>query len=102
MYLGKLVEMAPTKELFYEPIHPYSEALMSTIPVVNPHVKMKPVFLSGEIPNPMNPPQGCHFHPRCHYAKEVCEMVVPEWKEHLPGHFAACHFADTLKLKGAG
>jgi peptide/nickel transport system ATP-binding protein len=62
---------------------------------------MKPVILEGEIPSPANPPAGCHFHPRCPYAQEVCRCEVPEWKEHHSGRFAACHFADTLSLKGA-
>jgi oligopeptide/dipeptide ABC transporter ATP-binding protein len=62
---------------------------------------MKPVILEGEIPSPANPPSGCPFHPRCPYAQEVCKHDIPEWKEYRPGHFAACHFADTLSLKGA-
>jgi peptide/nickel transport system ATP-binding protein len=62
---------------------------------------MHPVVLEGEIPSPANPPTGCHFHPRCRYAQDVCRREVPEWKEHRPGRFAACHFADTLTLNGA-
>jgi peptide/nickel transport system ATP-binding protein len=100
MYLGRLVEMAPTKELFYQPIHPYTEALMSAVPPADPEVPMHPVFLKGEIPNPADPPSGCYFHPRCYYAQEVCKSDVPAWKEHKPGHFAACHFADSLSLRG--
>lgn len=101
MYLGKLVELAPTTELFYQPLHPYTEALMSAIPSLDPDEVMKPVILEGEIPNPANPPTGCPFHPRCPYIQETCKHDVPEWKEYLPGHFAACHFATTLPLKGA-
>jgi peptide/nickel transport system ATP-binding protein len=101
MYLGRIVELAPTADLFYQPLHPYTEALMSAIPALDPDEVMKPVILEGEIPSPANPPAGCHFHPRCPYAQEVCRCEVPEWKEHHSGRFAACHFADTLSLKGA-
>jgi peptide/nickel transport system ATP-binding protein len=101
MYLGRLVEVAPTAALFYQPLHPYTEALMSAIPALDPDEVMKPVILEGEIPSPANPPTGCHFHPRCPYAQAVCKTETPEWKEYRPGHFAACHFADTLSLKGA-
>lgn len=100
MYLGRLVEMAPTKELFYNPIHPYTEALMSAVPAADPSQPMQPVFLEGEIPNPANPPSGCHFHPRCRYAQDECVTTVPEWKGYHPGHFAACHFAQSLTLRG--
>lgn len=100
MYLGRLVELAPTEELFHNPLHPYTEALMSAIPVADPDKPMRPVLLEGEIPNPSNPPSGCHFHPRCPYAKDQCRIEVPEWKEYKPGHFASCHFADKLELKG--
>jgi peptide/nickel transport system ATP-binding protein len=101
MYLGRLVEVAPTAALFYQPLHPYTEALMSAIPALDPDEVMKPVMLKGEIPSPANPPTGCHFHPRCPFAQAVCKEAVPEWKEYRPGHFAACHFADSLSLKGA-
>ncbi|HJS20817.1 MAG TPA: oligopeptide/dipeptide ABC transporter ATP-binding protein [Anaerolineales bacterium] len=101
MYLGRLVEAAPTEDLFYQPLHPYTEALMSAIPALDPDEVMKPVILEGEIPSPVNPPSGCPFHPRCHYAQAVCSQDIPEWKEYRPGHFAACHFADQLSLKGA-
>ncbi len=101
MYLGRLVEVAATADLFYQPMHPYTEALLSAIPALDPDDVMKPVILEGEIPSPANPPTGCHFHPRCPYAQAVCKSDVPEWKEYKPGHFAACHFADQLTLKGA-
>ena len=101
MYLGRLVEVAPTADLFYQPLHPYTEALMSAIPALDPDDVMKPVILEGEIPSPANPPSGCPFHPRCPYAQAVCKEEMPAWKEHRPGHFAACHFADQLSLKGA-
>ena len=101
MYLGRIVELAPTTDLFYQPLHPYTEALMSAIPALDPDEVMKPVILEGEIPSPANPPTGCHFHPRCPYAQDICRHEAPEWQEHHPGRFAACHFADTLSLKGA-
>jgi peptide/nickel transport system ATP-binding protein len=101
MYLGRIVELAPTAKLFYQPLHPYTEALMSAIPDLDPDRVMKPVFLEGEIPSPANPPSGCHFHPRCAYAQEICKTLVPEFKEYRPGQFAACHFADQLQLQGA-
>lgn len=102
MYLGRLVEMAKTEEFFYNPMHPYTEALMSAIPVADPDDIMHPILLTGEIPSPINPPSGCHFHPRCHYAQAVCRSETLELKEYGQGHFVACHFADTLNLKGVG
>jgi peptide/nickel transport system ATP-binding protein len=102
MYLGRLVEMAKTEELFFNPMHPYTEALMSAIPVADPDDVMQPVLLTGEIPSPINPPSGCHFHPRCRYAQDVCNNETPEWKENRLGHFTACHLADSLTLKGVG
>ena len=101
MYLGRLVEVAPTADLFYQPLHPYTEALMSAIPALDPDEVMKPVMLKGEIPSPANPPTGCPFHPRCSYTQDVCKQDMPPLKEYRPGHFAACHFADQLSLKGA-
>jgi len=101
MYLGRLVEVAPTADLFYQPLHPYTEALMSAIPALDPDEVMKPVMLEGEIPSPANPPTGCHFHPRCPFAQDKCKSETPEWQEYQPGHYAACHFAGTLSLKGA-
>jgi oligopeptide/dipeptide ABC transporter ATP-binding protein len=100
MYLGQFVELAPTKKLFLAPKHPYTEALMSAIPDVNPDIAMQPVHLEGEIPSPINPPSGCRFHTRCPYAQDICKTKIPEWKEIEPEHFAACHFVDSLNLKG--
>jgi len=100
MYLGQMFEMAETQELFNHPLHPYTEALMSAIPEADPDIVMQPVHLSGEIPSPIDPPPGCPFHPRCHYAQDICSQARPEWVEYEPGHFAACHFADSLQLKG--
>jgi oligopeptide/dipeptide ABC transporter ATP-binding protein len=100
MYLGQFVELAPTKELFYAPKHPYTAALMSAIPEVDPDQEMIPVHLEGEIPSPVNPPSGCRFHTRCPYVQDLCKTEIPEWQEIEKGRFVACHFADTLTLKG--
>ena len=100
MYLGQFVELSPTKKLFYSPRHPYTEALMSAIPKVNPDIEMTPVHLKGEIPSPVNPPPGCRFHTRCPYVQDMCRTEMPQWQEIETGHFVACHFADTLTLKG--
>lgn len=91
MYLGSLVELAPKKELFKHPAHPYTQALLSAVPVPDPDVKMNRVLLQGDIPSPVNPPSGCKFHTRCPYAKAICSEVTPEFKEHAPGHKCACH-----------
>lgn len=100
MYLGRIVEICDAQTLFQSPLHPYTEALMSAIPQADPRQKMKPVFLQGEIPNPMKPPLGCSFHTRCHYAKEICRTLVPPLKEVEGGHSSACHFSGKLSLKG--
>jgi peptide/nickel transport system ATP-binding protein len=100
MYVGQFVEMAPTEKLFMSPKHPYTEALLSAIPEVDPDFEMKPVILKGEIPNPANPPSGCRFHTRCPYAAEICASEEPVWMEHEPDHFVACHFTGELDLKG--
>lgn len=100
MYVGKMVEMAETEELFLNPKHPYTEALLSALPKPDPDLKMERIILPGEVANPANPPSGCYFHPRCPYAKDICKETEPEWEEVTPGHFAACHFARELSLKG--
>jgi peptide/nickel transport system ATP-binding protein len=100
MYLGRLVELAPTRELYREPRHPYTEALMAAIPDANPVQVMQPVFMAGEIPNPANPPAGCHLHPRCRYTTDVCRQISPSWRELTAGHFVACHRAEELHLAG--
>ena len=101
MYLGQLVELAPTEKLYYAPKHPYTEALMSAIPSADPKEVMQPVLLEGERPSPADPPSGCRFHTRCRYAKSACQETVPALEEYEPGHFVACHFARELRLKGA-
>ncbi|MCI8941528.1 MAG: ATP-binding cassette domain-containing protein [Oscillospiraceae bacterium] len=100
MYLGKLVEYAPTKDLFSHPMHPYTESLLSAVPVADPTQQMERIPLEGEIPNPANPPTGCYFHTRCRYCTQQCKAAAPEYKEMEPGHFVACHRAEELKLKG--
>ena len=96
MYLGQLIEKAPTEELFDHPIHPYTQTLLSAVPVPDPQLSRtrKRIVLEGDIPSPMNPPSGCRFHTRCPYATEKCSQVTPEFKEREPGHWAACHLLD--------
>ncbi len=101
MYLGKIVELAESKELYRRPLHPYTEALLSAVPSTNPDVKRERIVLQGDVPNPANPPSGCAFHTRCLYAKDICKQKIPEWREYPGGHGVACHFADELSLQGA-
>ncbi len=101
MYVGKIVELASTGELFSNPKHPYTEALMSAIPRPDPLPREKRVLLTGEIANPANPPTGCYFHPRCIYAKEICSQVEPPLEEVAPAHYVKCHRARELALVGA-
>lgn len=100
MYVGKMVEMAATNELFKNPRHPYTEALLSAKPVPDPRIKSRRIILSGEVANPAKPPSGCYFHPRCKYAKEICKTQAPPWREVNSEHFTACHLADELNLQG--
>jgi peptide/nickel transport system ATP-binding protein len=102
MYVGRLVETAETEELYLNPKHPYTEALLSSVPRPDPEAIKKRIMLEGEVPSPANPPSGCHFHPRCRYAEEVCSQEVPALREISPGHMVACHLADTLSLVGVG
>ncbi|MSP49503.1 MAG: dipeptide ABC transporter ATP-binding protein [Alphaproteobacteria bacterium] len=100
MYLGKIVELAGTRELFGNPKHPYTEALMSAVPVADPDFKVERILLEGDVPSPVNPPSGCHFHPRCRYAKDICKVEVPAYRAVGQDHFASCHRADELSLYG--
>jgi len=99
MYLGKIVELAETDELFLNPKHPYTEALMSAVPVPNPHYKGSRIRLHGDVPTPLNPPSGCYFHPRCRYAREACKNETPAYRDMGKEHFVTCHFADSLSLQ---
>ena len=100
MYVGQLVEMADTEALFANPKHPYTEALLSAVPTTDPEIKMDRIILPGEVANPADPPSGCYFHPRCRYAQDICREEEPAWSEVGRDHFAACHFADELELRG--
>jgi peptide/nickel transport system ATP-binding protein len=100
MYLGKMVEFAPTKNLFEHPIHPYTESLLSAVPIADPTIQNERIPLEGEIPNPANPPSGCFFHTRCRYCTEKCNNAVPEYVEVEPEHYVACHRAQELKPRG--
>mgnify|MGYP000886964527 CR=1 FL=1 len=100
MYLGKMVEYASSGDLFSHPFHPYTQALLSAVPVADPAVKNERIPLEGEIPNPANPPSGCFFHTRCRYCTEKCRTEDVKLVEKEPGHFVACHRADELQLKG--
>jgi peptide/nickel transport system ATP-binding protein/oligopeptide transport system ATP-binding protein len=98
MYLGKMVEQTTREELFRNPLHPYTQALMSAIPVPNPRLRKQRIILKGDVPSPLNPPKGCRFHPRCPWAIEICSQEEPQFKELLPDHWAACWVAEQ-KLK---
>ncbi|MEO6183916.1 MAG: dipeptide ABC transporter ATP-binding protein [Verrucomicrobiota bacterium] len=93
MYLGKVVELGPAKAVVEEPKHPYTQALISAVPVVDPDSKRQRIILPGDVPSPINPPSGCPFHPRCPIAQDICKGDIPPLREIVPGHFAACHFA---------
>ena len=94
MYLGSMVEFGTKKDIFDNPLHPYTQALFSAIPNPDPDAKMHRMVLSGDIPSPANPPKGCRFHTRCPYAKEICKHVPPTYRETELGHFTACHMYD--------
>jgi oligopeptide/dipeptide ABC transporter ATP-binding protein len=96
MYLGKMAELAGRDELFRNPMHPYTKALMSAIPVPDPTIRRERIILQGDVPSPLNPPSGCRFHPRCWLAKEICKEVDPPFEEKVPGHWVACHFAGEF------
>ena len=100
MYVGKLVETAETEMLYHSPLHPYTEALLSSVPRADPTVQRDRILLKGDVPSPANRPGGCCFHPRCRYAQEVCSQEEPPLREVAPGHYAACYYAETLKLRG--
>jgi len=100
MYVGKIVEIAPTEELFDMPRHPYTEALLSAVPKPDPRLRSQRILLPGDVANPANPPSGCYFHPRCRYAIDVCRVESSLLGEVQPGHFVSCHRAAEIALRG--
>jgi oligopeptide/dipeptide ABC transporter ATP-binding protein len=100
MYVGRIVETAPTRELFAAPKHPYTEALLSAVPIPDPRRRAERIVLQGDVADPANAPPGCHFHPRCPYAVPVCREQSPIRDEISPGHFVHCHRARELSLAG--
>jgi len=102
MYVGKIVELADTEELYTNPRHPYTEALLSAVPKPDPRLRNKGarIRLTGDVPDPAHPPGGCYFHPRCRYAEERCRVEAPILRDITPGHSVACHRSDELKLLG--
>jgi peptide/nickel transport system ATP-binding protein len=100
MYVGKLVETATTSELFLNPMHPYTEALLSAVPKPDPRMRTEPIVLEGDVADPANPPSGCYFHPRCQYRIERCVTEEPALRELGPDHFVSCHRAEELQLVG--
>jgi len=100
MYVGKIAEMADSEELYNNPLHPYTEALMSAVPKADPLYKSERIVMPGDVADPSNPPPGCYFHPRCRYAIDICSQETPEWRELKADHFVACHRAEELELRG--
>jgi oligopeptide/dipeptide ABC transporter ATP-binding protein len=100
MYVGKIVELAPTARLFARPRHPYTEALLSAVPVPDPRRRSTRIIPAGEVADPASPPPGCHFHPRCRHAVERCRVEAPALRDFGGGHFARCHLAEGLSLGG--
>ena len=98
MYLGKIVESAPAQTLFHQLMHPYTEALISAVPIPDPSYRSRRILLQGDVPSPVDPPAGCHFHPRCRYTRKICSQDAPIYREIAPGHSVSCHFAGSLDL----
>jgi oligopeptide/dipeptide ABC transporter ATP-binding protein len=95
MYLGKIVELTDRDSLFAEPLHPYTEALLSAVPMPDPEAKRQRIILQGDVPSPINPPSGCRFHTRCPYVMARCKAEEPLMREVKPGHQVACHLRDV-------
>jgi len=100
MYVGRIAEVADSLTLYDHPLHPYTEALMSSVPRPDPRMKKERIIMEGDVADPGNPPPGCLFHPRCRYAQDRCKTEEPELRELKPDHFVSCHFAEELELKG--
>ena len=100
MYCGRVVESGPTRQLFRRPLHPYTEALLSAVPQPDPDRRSDRIILPGEVANPANPPSGCHFHPRCSYAQDICRSEDPPYVDREGNHGAACHFSTEIELQG--
>jgi oligopeptide/dipeptide ABC transporter ATP-binding protein len=100
MYLGVIVELASAEELYANPLHPYTEALLSAVPRTDPDHVSQRIVLEGDVPSPANPPPGCKFHPRCRHMQDICRAEVPEWREFGDDHWVACHRAEELNLAG--
>ncbi len=100
MYVGRIAEIATSIELYNNPLHTYTEALLSSVPRPNPRAKKHRIVMEGDVADPGNPPPGCLFHPRCRYAQDRCKTEVPELRELKPDHFVSCHFAEELELQG--
>ncbi len=94
LYLGKMMELVEAEELFVDPLHPYTQALLSAVPIPDPDAKRERIILQGDLPSPANPPSGCPFHTRCPVAKPVCRERAPQWKEVKPKHYVACHLYE--------
>ena len=100
MYVGRMVELATTDDLFTSPKHPYTAALLSAVPEPDPRLRSQRIVLQGEVANPAAPPAGCYFHPRCPHAVAICRTETPAWQEVAPGHLVSCHRARELQLNG--
>jgi len=102
MYLGTVVETAPRDALFGRPLHPYTQALLSAVPIPDPDAHNRKIVLQGDIPSPIDPPAGCRFHTRCPRAQPLCRQEIPPLRQFAPGHAAACHFVEAppLSLRG--
>ncbi|MCX6032363.1 MAG: dipeptide ABC transporter ATP-binding protein [Chloroflexi bacterium] len=99
MYLGKMAEVTTREELYRDPLHPYTQALLSAIPLPNPKLKRRRVVLSGDVPSPLNPPPGCRFHPRCPLAVDVCRQIEPVFEQKVADHWVACHLVSASAVK---